>query len=332
MITPDEIKVIDTGSKYTVGELPQTHKTLRYLKSGALVCLFDGLDTMLNYVDKKMPEAKRDESSIDEGRSFHFFDTYDEAMKVYRHTPEKVVKFDPGELVIKDKNEAGSQIEYDVTGDFIDMGRHMEGLPDAFGSMHNGNARNRRVNVILNLSNYADMSTKDINHRGERILRLVDALEAGGVRVMLTAVESSECTHTEVILKRHEEPLTISDLAVVAHSDFLRRVIFRVCEYSETFQSGYGSAIVLDRSVTPEVIEHDTNNDELNIYIAGNMDYGIDKKFDKLERLLVWEMSKVVPELSSIRLDNSEILFNPNGARDEQTIREEGNDAIKGQV
>lgn len=331
MITPDEFKVIDSGTNYTVGEISKQHKVLRYLKPGTLVCLFDGLDTMLNYVDKKMPTAKRDMSSDNEGRSFHYFDTYKKAMDTYRNTPEKVVKFDPGELVIKDKNEAGSQIEHDVTGDFIDMGRHMEGLPDAFGSMHNGNARNRRVNITLNISQYADMSTRDINHRGERVLRLVDALEAGGVRVMLSAVESSACTHTEVILKRHEEPLTISDLAVVAHSDFLRRIIFRVVEHSETFSSGYGSAIVLDRTVTPEVIEHDTNNDELNIYIAGNMDYGIDDKFDKLERLLVWEMSKPVPELSSIRLDNRQVLFNPNGARDEQTIREEGNEALRSQ-
>ena len=78
----------------------------------------------------------------------------------------------------------------------------------------------------------------------------------------------------------------------------------------------------------PEML-HSGNNDEINIFIGSNMDGGkIDHNFDKLEKLLVWEMSKPVPEVDSIKLDESGIYFNPNGLRASEEIRREGLEAI----
>jgi hypothetical protein len=75
---------------------------------------------------------------------------------------------------------------------------------------------------------------------------------------------------------------------------------------------------------------HSGNNDEINIFIAGNMrgKERIDQDFDKLERLLVWEMSKPVPEVDAIKLDKRGLYFNPNGTRTELEIRQEGMEAI----
>lgn len=54
----------------------------------------------------------------------------------------------------------------------------------------------------------------------------------------------------------------------------------------------------------------------------------IDSHFDKLEKLLVWEMSKPVPEVDAVKVDAHGIYFEPNGARSEDEIRQEGLDAI----
>jgi hypothetical protein len=288
------------------------------------------VDKALDFITEKMPEPKHGSSSTDTGRNgFNSFETYEEAMHTFRNEPEKVVHFDPAEFRIRDESEVGSTVEYDVTGDYIDMGRYMEGIPEVMGTMHGGNARNRRVSIVINLNQYAGINHEVITHRGERILRLVDALEGGGIRCQLTAIESSECDHVEVILKHHAEPLTISDLAVVAHPEFLRRAIFRIIEHSKTFSWGYGHALDFGRALTPEVIENG-NNDEMDIVIDGNISRKeeVDKLFDQLEKLLVWEMSKPVPEVSSVKVDRGGIWFNPNGARSEDEIRREGLEAI----
>lgn len=333
MIPQDNLKVIDSGEGYTISEVSSTPRHLRYLEPGTLVTVFDGVDTALDFITEKMPEPKRGNSSVATGRDgFNAFATYDEAMTTFRSNPESITHFDPAEIRIKDESEAGSSVEYDVTGDFIDMGRYMEGIPESLGTMHNGNARNRRVNVIINLNQWAGIDHKAIAHRGERILRFIDALEGGGIRCQLVGIESSECDHVEVTIKKHDEPLTIADLAVITHPEFLRRAIFRIIEHSKTFSYNYGSARDFGRAVTPETIISD-NNDEMNIFIDGNLTNipNIDERFDQIEKLLVWEMSKPVPEVTAVKVGADGVYFEPNGVRSEEEIRREGQEAIYAQ-
>lgn len=330
MLPQDKLKVIDQGTGYVISEVAG-RMPLPYLKETALVAQFDGVDTCLDFVTKNMPDPKREGSSTDRGRgSFNAFASYDEAITTFRSNPESVVRFDPSELRIKDESEAGSTVDYDVTGDYIDMGRFMEGIPESVGTMHSGNARNRRVNLTINLNQWWGMEHETITHWGERILRLVDALEGGGIRTQLTGILSNETMHTEVRIKQHDEPLTISDLAVVTHPEFLRRIGFRIAEHSKTWQYGYGSAKSFGRSASPEIIRGDNVN-EMNIFIDSNMDdkRDIDRRFDEVERLLVWEMSKPIPEVDSIKVDSYTVYFQANGARPEAEVQQEGKDAIK---
>lgn len=333
MINDDDIDVKQSGGGFTIATMNKKHKYLNFLRPGALVAKFDGLDNMFDYMQKEMPVARRGgESSQSGGGSFNAFNSYKQAMDVFRNKPQTVVKFDPAELRIKDDSEAGQLVDYDVVGDYIDMGRYMEGIPEAWGSMHNGNARNRRVNILINVTQIWSVDQKDIIHRGERILRLVDALEAGGVRTQIVGMESNSCGHTEVILKRHDEPLTITDLAVVSHPEFLRRIIFRINEHSDTWSSGYGSAVEFGYALErhPEELLEVVANDEMNILIESNF-YGkdqIDERFDQVEKLLIWEMSKPVPEVDAVKVAPKGIYFNPNGARSDEEVRREGLAAI----
>lgn len=331
MIEAHEIKVVDSGVGYTIGEMPHDHPA-SVSDEHALFCLFDGVDNMLNFVAEKMPDPKNGDSSVNDGRDdFNAFDTYEQAMETFRYSPKEVVKFDPSEIRIKDESESGQRVDYDVVGDYIDMGRYMEGIPESWGSMHSGTARNRRINITINLSQWWGVEHGDITHRGERLLRLIDALEAGGVRTMLTGISDTECEHVEVILKRHDEPLTISDLAVVTHPEFLRRILFRIKEHSKTWDYGYGSAVGWSRLMEDPELLHSDNNDEMNIFVDSNMQgiEFIDQTFDKLEKLLIWEMNKPTPEVDAIRISERGLHFNSNGARDEGEVQREGLEAIK---
>lgn len=334
MIDKLNIKVQDSGQGYLVGQRGTASTPLNYLESNALVAFFDSPERLFEYVLKNYPEPRNAGSSDNRGTSgFNKFGSYDEAIDMFTKTPEQIVNFDETELRVKDTGEAGNSVDYQVTGDYIDMGRHMEGVPEQFGTMHRGNARNRRINIIFNISVVNYIKESDALHKAERILRLVDALENGGVRCSIRGIESSECTHTEVTVKHHHEPLTLTDLAIVTHPEFLRRILFRVIEYSETYESGYGFAYALTRAVNPKMLD-DGDNSELNVFIDGNLQdkSEIDELFNGLERLLVWEMSKETPEIAAIKLDEGGIFFEAIGSSDDiEIIKREGKEIINGE-
>lgn len=326
MIRP-EIKELRSGRGYVLGEITKAPKGLNYIEVGTLASFFDGVDTALDVITKM--DRKNGSASIDYEPGFNSFKSWEEAVDTFRHHPEKVVKFDPAELSIKDANESGTLVDYDVVGDYIDMGRYMEGIPESWGAMHNGNARNRRVNITVHSNYTADTDESVVKHRSERIIRLIDALEAGGVRTKLTVVWSNDRAHTEIVVKRHEETLNIADIAVVTNPDWHRRLQFRLVENSKVGW-GYGGSNLFTDAVEPHMLEDEQLNDETGIFI-GNKLYSqeiIDTRFDQLERLLVWEMSKPIPEITSIKV-SSDLDFNPNGARDPNEIKREGLEVIR---
>lgn len=337
MIDDSLLSNTQRSPKYVVGNLNVSqHPKLGYLRKNVLVGKFDGVDTFLDYLQEKMPNVgggDRDSSdaSRDEHPDFYTFDDYAAAMNIFRTKPESVANFDETELRIKDANESGNTVNYDVTGDYIDMGRYMEGVPESFGSLYDGNARNRRINVIVCLNHVSGTKDHDINYRSERVLRMVDALEVGGARCQLTGISSTECEHVEVTIKKHEETLVINDLAVVAHSEFLRRMLFRFKEHSPTWSWGYGSPYQFSRELDTEDLENDNVN-EITVFIDGSLhgEKSIGDKFDKVERLLQWELSKSVPEVTAIKLDNYGVHFADNGSRDAAEIQREGREILNG--
>lgn len=320
IINTDSIIAKDIGDGYVVGEVKGLVRGLSYLDSGAIVCLFDGLNVALEYVKEKMPKAQRGKSSNRTDREeYNTFATYKQALDTFLYEPQKVVKFDETQLTIKDVDESGNQVDFDVTGDFIDMGRYLEGVPESFGTMHNGNARNRRATVYINLNQWAGLNESTINHRAERVLRMVDAMEASGVRCEIIGLLSNECAHIEIVMKQHSETLVITDLAVLCHSEFLRRIYLRIAEHSKTWTYNYGSALAFEHAVTPRLIESENNND-IVVYVGSNMERDIDRLFDRAERLLVWEMSKATPEVSSININKSGVRYGSNGSRPQDDI------------
>lgn len=289
------------------------------LSKTKLVVVADGVDQLLDHVLKEYPIAKEGKSSGESGKfrdtgffmtntvKFHAYDTYEETLEIFRHRPQELVKFDPAEIAPRSFDESGNEVEYNVTGDFIDMGRHLEGVPESMGSMHNGKARNRRVRILVDANQYAGLDENMIIHRSERVIRLIDALEAANVRTEMKVMKVNELSYIEVTVKKFDEPLTLEDVAITTHPDWGRRVCFRINEYSPTFRISYGSSAWLQdkvESLTSKL------NDELTIYIHGSLEnkVRIDQRFDELEKMVEEELSLFQPEHNMFTLTQTQII------------------------
>lgn len=277
------------------------------LRQDETITIIDGVHSSIDFIQKTFKESRRSHSSSDTHRNgdFHFFRTYEEAIRVFKEEPYSIVKFNPTEIQATDILERGNHLSFDVTGDFLDIGRVIEGAPEDFGSLHFGRPRNRRVRIVIALSQTWSMKPEEINHRSERVIRLVDALENANIRTEIIGVYSSKCNHTEVTVKRFDEQLSIEDVAVVTHSDFSRRLMFRITEYSKTYDDGYGRADTFHNNIK---VLKSRYNDELSIYIDGDMHMrNIDSRFDDLEKTLEDELTSEVPKLSLIDLTDDSI-------------------------
>jgi hypothetical protein len=290
ILDTNELTDIQTSGNWLVGK---ANKETKILRKGERVMLFDGVRTALEYIDKNLPTAKRNQSSLGgSGHAGNTFKSYGYAMEVFLQRPQEVVKYDPTEIRPVEFEEQGNDLEFDVTGDFLDIGRVLEGVPENFGSLHNGNPRNRRVRIVVSLAQGWRMTPKEIDHRSERIIRLVDALENANIRTEVTAVDTNYCSHTEVV-------------AVVTHTEFFRRMLFRASEWSDTWRDGYGDSTVLKHNV--KMLESQLN-DELSVYIDGNIhSYNIDDRFNKLEKMLEVELSELVPKTNLVWVDDDNI-------------------------
>ena len=278
------------GNGYYVGELIKDNPVLDYIPTRASIGHFDGVNQFLKYLEdncKKPEQGKRSADKRSEDRSFWEFE-YKEALEVFTEDPRRVRKFDEKDDVLRGGDANGLKIVHDVEGDMIDIGRYLDGEPECMMSLTNGTPRGRRVNIILNLSQIWSVDTAFINHRARRLIRLVDWLESQGVRVQITAILSHECTHVEIEVKLYHEPLDLNSIAVVAHSDFLRRAGFRWIEYSKTFSYGYGSAVAFDDCVRRRLKKMFDNDslEEASIYVGSKRGSDIDLEFDGLETRL----------------------------------------------
>jgi hypothetical protein len=100
------------------------------------------------------------------------------------------------------------------------------------------------------------------------------------------------------VVKRFDEVLNLNDVAIVGHSDFLRRVVFRFEEYSETWRPGYGNSRTFGDGYNPADWEPDYN-EEYSIFVdatSKNDKAIVAKEFDQLETLLTTALAEDNPD------------------------------------
>ena len=283
---------VEYGNGYIVGKVKQPISSLT--RANELTGKFEGLNTLLEYQAKNMKTAKHTKASNrkpDRDRKFHAFDSFNAAIDIYKNNPSSISEFIEHDGAINGGESSGLEIMYDVTGDTLDVGRFLSGEPEVFGSLTNGNPRNKRVNILVSLTWWWRVNQDAINTRAKRIIRLVDWLESQSIRTQVIGIESGQCCHIEVLVKHFDEPLNTSDIAVIGHSDFLRRVMFRFIEYSDTYESDYGRADSFSHYMRDHMNSFASEyNDEITLLIDGCMNEDIDninKQFNQIETKLV---------------------------------------------
>lgn len=288
-LTPDNLKMGGYVYKRTpsllVSPLGMTNPGLPYLRENALVGEFRGVNCFLEYLQDDMAVPMHDKSSTSFEKGFNFFETYEEAMECYLNNPSAVRHFTEKDEQLEGGDAAGKHVEYGVTGDFLDIGRFVEGDPESFGQMTEGNPRNKRVQICINLGWWCGVKEDVINVRCSRIARLIDWLESQQIRCRVVGVSSTECSHIEIAVKDFDEGLDLNDIAVISHSDFLRRCRFRFDEWSETWQWGYGSSINFSESIKPSLIEPEYSS-EFSVFVDSRIteSYQVNNGFDSLEK------------------------------------------------
>lgn len=142
------------------------------------------------------------------------------------------------------KAAKASRWDWDVTGQFIDVGRYLTGEPEVFGAEYDDGESNsaRVVSIRLNSCVSASVSKESIIARGVTALVAVDLLESCGIRcevILSQATESSTHVDHNVVVKKPSEPVDVDRLAFwLAHPSAFRRFGFKAMEIEGHSPSG----------------------------------------------------------------------------------------------
>lgn len=251
---------------------------------------FNSVPEVFRVIDKLgwKPQHEKASDSNGHGDSFHSFKSLAEARDVFQNRPESIVKFRVNDEKLVKEDTIGKDVRFDITGDYLDIDRYLEGSPEVFGNAVMGNPKGVfcTINILTSYVYYTD--AEYILQRQKRITRLVDWLEQQDIRCQIVASLDCECLNMSVIVKEFHDPFDVNHLAVVSHPDWLRRIIFLIKEQSKTWSYGYGSAIEYDKRMikyTPKP------EDGVYVYVGGYIPFGgrkngieeLDEAFDRLE-------------------------------------------------
>lgn len=282
---PQELNNLTRGAGFYTGTMQREHEILNYLSKDALILTTDSVKAVFNAINHMKWKPAREESSNEQGTrdGFYTFASLQEAIDVYSTNPQSIRTFTEEAIKLTAEESIGKDVHFDVVGDYIDIGRFLDGEPECFGVAYQGNPSGLYTTVIMNLSAVAHVTAEAMNHRQARILRLVDWMESQGVRCQIRGFISTACSHMDIRVKNFDESVDMNALAVVSHGDFLRRINFVVDEQSETWRWGYGSP----RDFTTKMTRHYKADpaDGLTIFISDQSHSSkddIDKAFDTL--------------------------------------------------
>lgn len=261
---------------------------IRELKNGKLSCEFDSVNDVFRVIEKLKWVPNRGEESNTPKRGgnddFYTFKDLAHAVDVFRNNPESIRTFSPNDDRLERPESPGKDVQFDITGDFLDIDRFLMDEPEQFGNAIMGNPKNIFCTINV-LTSYVYYTKQDyLEQRQKRILRLVDWLESQGVRCQVVATLDTDIAFISVVVKQFQDPFDLNELAVVCHPDWLRRVLFLIDEQSKKWEWGYGNSMSYDN----KMLKYQPNpEDGMYIYVGGYMPYKdietLNKKFDEIE-------------------------------------------------
>ena len=189
-------------------------------------------------------ENEHNSSHKKKEKGFNYFDNWDKCIDCFLNNPLSLKEFTENDEKLTEHNSSGNNVEYNKTGDFLDVSKFLGGDMDCFGSMTDGNLQNRYMNLIITIGGNAGVSDGELRAYAEIIQEIVDFLENNKIRCKVEAFTTNECSTLQLTVKDYDEPLSLSDIFVITNPDFFRRLHFRVSERSPTIDWSYGDGTI----------------------------------------------------------------------------------------
>lgn len=160
------------------------------------------------------------------------------------------------------------ETSYALCGDTIDMGRFLIGEPECFMEFTPSEVEMTGTKIVRIVANYAasaGVAAEVLRMRGAAICALAEALEYGGRRCEIVAVQAirgrgGDSYQCSVIVKEAQQPLDLDRIAfALCHPSMLRRLTFSLeeTESAEVREAlgvpgGYGHPT--DTTLTGEIV------------------------------------------------------------------------------
>ena len=236
-------------------------------KRGKLRVEFDSVPDVFNTIREQGWVPQRDRASDEfHGGNFHTFKNLEEANDVFFNHPESIRQFSVHDEKLVNRDSPGKDVQFDVTGDYVDIDRYLEGVPENFGQMIMGNPKSvfATINILNSAVSYT--SPEYLLHKQRRIMRLVDWLEQQDIRCQIVMTSDDDVSYTQIVVKEFQDHFDLNHLAVAMHPDFFRRTMFLIMEQSKTWRSGYGNTMEYDK----RMLGYKPNpEDGLYVYVGG---------------------------------------------------------------
>lgn len=255
-----------------------------------LACRFNGIYHLIDFLEKSKQfgnrRPRKSDSSFErqDSDSWTEFNTYDEATKAMRYSPERFRNFKESDIRFYNDDTVGNRIDFDKQGDYLDIGKYLEGEPDCFGQMHGGKFERKFASIVVNIAARCDVKKNEIGAKSAGVLRLIDFLESNGVRCELGLIVSTDQVHCEVIVKNYRDALDINEVAIGLSADFFRWCIFRLTEHSKKKSGGYGCPNTL---APANWWDEDADNTFYIQSLRGESEENIKKSFENIEKKIV---------------------------------------------
>jgi len=266
---------------------------------GTLFVATESIPALFRLIDREgWGPARAMASDIPGDGEYLIFDSLEHAHNVFLNEPWRIRQFSQKDDKLRTDDNPGNDVFYDVTGDYLDIGKTMEGDPEDFGNSIMGNPARIFARITVNLAAAKWTTAEYMIHKQKRILRLVDWLEQYGIRTQVRCLLFTDAANVVVTVKEHQDPFDLNHLAVAMHPDFMRRTCLLIAEQSPTWEFGYGDAVDYDDiSLASNYADPD---DGISIYVGGYMPYApddteqgytydndltkLDADFDKIEK------------------------------------------------
>lgn len=269
-------------------EIYDTKETLTGKERETLNVMFSSPDDMREYI-KSHASTEKGSSTVERtDKKFSGF-LYKEANeKFYVGWPEGSKEIDIRIKKLEGYNYYAPQttVNYDVTGDYIDIGRYMEGVPETFGFFDIEDIKRDKIDVMVNIGALGGVDKDTIYNRGVAVLAVIDRLQSMFHEVNLKIVRYTDISREHLtyndksygILKTSVDvdlKNTYSrDLLVymLCSASYLRMICFRIMEivFNCSHAGGYGCTADIE------------NIPEGTVYFPG-LTYKNDPKYKTIE-------------------------------------------------